>query len=79
MGMAQPGRCSAKPGVPSAFLPRIIRDICYYTPLAAALRLGIAGLFDGKAQGVLTFALILLGYIALLLPIALQRFQRRAH
>jgi hypothetical protein len=65
--------------VPSAFLPQAIRDICYYSPLAAALRLGIAGLFDGKAQGVLPFSLILAGYTALLLPITLKRFQRRAH
>ena len=65
--------------VPSAFLPQIIRDICYYSPLAAALRLGIAALFDGKAQGVALFTLILLGYIVLLLPITLKRFQRRAH
>lgn len=65
--------------VPSAFLPQAIRDVCYYSPLAAALRLGIASLFDGRAQGIGLFSLVLLGYIALLLPVALQRFQRRAH
>ncbi len=65
--------------VPSAFLPQIIRDICYYSPFAAALRLGIAGLFDGRAQGVWINAVLLLGYIAVLLPVSLRRFQRRAH
>jgi hypothetical protein len=65
--------------VPSAFLPQFVRDICYYSPFTAALRLGIAGLFDAKAQGVLLYSLLLIGYIALLLPISLKRFQRRSH
>ncbi len=65
--------------VPSAFLPQAIRDICYYSPFAAALRLGIAGLFERQAQGIGLFALVLLAYIAALLPISLKRFQRRAH
>lgn len=65
--------------VPAAFLPQAISDICYYSPFAAALRLGIAGLFDYRAQGVGLSALILLGFIAVLLPISLKRFQRRAH
>lgn len=65
--------------VPSAFLPQFMRDICYYSPFTAALRLGIAGLFDNKAQGVGDYSLLLLGFIALLLPVSLNRFQRRSH
>lgn len=65
--------------VPSAFLPQVIRDLCYYSPFSAALRLGIAGLFDTRAQGVWLFALMLLAYITVLLPVALKRFQRRAN
>jgi|AGTN01.3.fsa_nt_gi ABC-2 type transporter. len=65
--------------VPSAFLPQAIRDICYYSPFTAALRLGIAGLFDGEAQGVALYSLVLLGSIALPLPVSLKRFQRRSH
>ncbi len=65
--------------VPSAFLPQAVRDICYYSPFAAALRLCIAGLFDHRATGVGLYSLVLLGYIALLLPVSLRRFQRRSH
>ncbi len=65
--------------VPSAFLPQLIRDVCYYSPFAAALRLCIAGLFDGNAQGIILYSLLLLCCIALLLPISLKRFQRRSH
>ena len=65
--------------VPSAFLPQTIRDICYYSPFAAALRLCIAGLFDGEATGIGGYSLLLLGYIVLLLPLSLGRFQRRSH
>ena len=65
--------------VPSAFLPQAVRDVCYYSPFAAALRLCIAGLFDHRATGIGVYSLLLLGYIALLLPVALGLFQRRSH
>ncbi len=64
--------------VPSAYMPTIVRDISYYTPLSAALRLGIAGLFDGEAQGTLLFVGVLAVFTAVLLPLVISRFQRRA-
>ncbi len=64
--------------VPSAYMPAIVRDVSYYTPLSAALRLGIAGLFDGQAQGQPLFAGVLAVFTAVLLPVVLRRFQRRA-
>ena len=64
--------------VPSAYMPAIVRDVSYYTPLSAALRLGIAGLFDGQAQGSLLFAGVLAIFTAVLLPLVIIRFQRRA-
>ncbi len=63
--------------IPSAYMPAIIRDISYYTPFSAALRLGIVGLFDGKASGLSLFAAVLAVYMAALLPIGIRRFQRR--
>lgn len=63
--------------VPSAFMPVLIRDISFVTPFSAALRLSIAGMFDGKASGIGTFVIILAGYIMILLPICIRRFQRR--
>lgn len=64
--------------VPSAYMPAIVRDVSYYTPLSAALRLGIAGLFDGQAPNVAVFAGLLAVFTAALLPLVLRRFQRRA-
>lgn len=64
--------------VPSAYMPAIVHDVSYYTPLSAALRLGIAGLFDGQAQGLPLFAGVLVVFTAILLPVVLRRFQRRA-
>lgn len=63
--------------IPSAYMPAVIRDVSYYTPLAPALKLGIAGLFDGGAGGMLLFAGIVAAYIAVLLPISVKSFQRR--
>lgn len=65
--------------IPSAYMPAIIRDISYYTPFAAALKLGISGMFDGSAGGILMFAAILVVYIAVLLPISIKSFQRRTN
>jgi ABC-type uncharacterized transport system permease subunit len=64
--------------VPSAYMPAIVRDVSYYTPFSAALRLGIAGLFDGQALGTPLFAGVLAVFTAALLPLVLSRFQRRA-
>jgi len=63
--------------VPSAFMPAIIRDVSYYTPFSAALRLGVSGMFDGRAGEPFQFAAILAAYIVVLLPISIKRFQRR--
>ncbi|MGI5848832.1 MAG: ABC transporter permease [Christensenellales bacterium] len=63
--------------VPSAYMPSLIRDISYYTPFSAALRLGISGMFDGKAEGFASFVGILALYIIILLPLSIIRFQRR--
>lgn len=63
--------------VPSAYMPAIVRDVSYYTPFSAALRLNIAGLFNDKAQGIYLFLGILAAYTAVLLPLILHRFQRR--
>ncbi len=64
--------------VPSAYMPVIVRDVSFYTPMSAALRLSIAGLFDGQAQGSLLFAGVLAVFTAVLLPLVISRFQRRA-
>jgi ABC-type uncharacterized transport system permease subunit len=63
--------------VPSAYMPAIVRDVSYVTPFSAALRLNIAALFNGKAEGLYLFAGILAAYTAVLLPMVLRRFQRR--
>ncbi len=62
--------------VPTAFMPTLIRDVSYYTPFSAALRLGVTGMFDGAAP-FLAFAAILAAYIIVLLPVSILRFQRR--
>lgn len=63
--------------VPSAYMPGVMRDVSYYTPFSAALRLTIAGLFDGQASGVPLFLGVLAACTAALLPVAMKRFQRR--
>lgn len=63
--------------VPSAFMPMLIRDVSFFTPFSAALRLGISGMFDGSVAGAWMFILILLVYIMILLPVCIRRFQRR--
>jgi ABC-type uncharacterized transport system permease subunit len=63
--------------VPSAYMPAIVRDVSYVTPFSAALRLNIAALFNGKAEGLYLFAGILAAYTAVLLPMVLRRFQRK--
>lgn len=63
--------------IPSAYMPAVIRDISYYTPFAAALKLGIAGLFDGEAEGIFLFIAIFATYIAIMLPVSIKSFQRR--
>jgi ABC-type uncharacterized transport system permease subunit len=65
--------------IPSAYMPAMIRDISYYTPFAAALKLGISGMFDGNAGGILLFAAVFVVYIAVLLPISIRSFQRRTN
>jgi ABC-type uncharacterized transport system permease subunit len=65
--------------IPSAYMPTIIRDISYYTPFAAALKLGISGMFDGEAGGILLFIAIFIVYIAVMLPISIKSFQRRTN
>ncbi len=64
--------------VPSAYMPAVVRDVSYYTPFSVALRLGIAGLFDGQAGGTLLFAGVLIVFTAVLMPLVIRRFQRRA-
>ena len=63
--------------VPSAYMPAVIRDVSYYTPFSAALRLGISGMFDGRAAGIWIFSVVMIGYIAVLLPLSIKRFARR--
>jgi hypothetical protein len=63
--------------IPSAYMPTVIRDVSYYTPFAAALKLGISGMFDGEAPGLLLFAGIFAAYIAVMLPVSIKSFQRR--
>ena len=63
--------------VPSAYMPALIRDLSYYTPFSAALRLSVSGMFDGRAGGAVSFALILTAYMAVLLSFGIKRFQRR--
>jgi len=65
--------------VPSAYMPAFIRDVSYYTPMSAALRLGIYGISGGRAGGVGLFAGTLAVFIAVLLPVSIGRFQRRIH
>jgi len=63
--------------VPSAYMPAIVREVSFYTPFSAALRLNIAGLFNGGTEGLYLFAGILAAYTAALLPLILRLFQRR--
>jgi ABC-type uncharacterized transport system permease subunit len=63
--------------VPSAYMPAIVRDVSYYTPFSAALRMNIMALFNGKAEGLYLFTGILAAYTAVLLPLILRLFQRR--
>ncbi|MDD5016746.1 MAG: ABC transporter permease [Eubacteriales bacterium] len=63
--------------VPSAYMPAFIRDVSYYTPFSAALRLGVSGMFDGRAGGTGVFAATLFAYLAVMLPLSIKRFQRR--
>ncbi len=63
--------------IPSAYMPAVVRDISYYTPFAAALKMGISGMFDGEAAGILLFAGIFIAYIAVMLPISIKSFKRR--
>jgi hypothetical protein len=65
--------------VPSAYMPTVIRDVSYYTPFAAALKLGIAGMFNGEAEGILLFAAIAAAYVVILLPFSMRIFQRRTN
>ena len=62
--------------VPSAYMPGVIREISYYSPLSAGLRLAIGGLFDATAGGTWMFAGILAAFTAVLLPLGITRFQR---
>ena len=62
--------------VPSAYMPGIIREISYFSPLSAGLRLAIGGLFDASAGGTWMFAGILAAFTAVLLPLGIIRFQR---
>ncbi len=64
--------------VPSAYMPAVLRDISAYSPLSAALKLAVGGLFDASAGGTWLFAGILLAFIAALLPLGIIRFQRSA-
>jgi len=64
--------------VPSAYMPAVLRDISYYSPLSAGLRLAIGGLFDAAAGGTWLFAGILAVFTAALLPLGISRFQRSA-
>lgn len=64
--------------VPSAYMPAVLRDISYYSPLSAALHLAIGGLFDSSAGGVWIFAAVLAAFTAGLLPLGISRFQRSA-
>ncbi len=64
--------------VPSAYMPAVLRDISVYSPLSAALKLAVGGLFDAAARGTWLFAGIMLIFIAVLLPLGISRFQRSA-
>jgi len=64
--------------VPSAYMPAFVRDISYYTPFSAALRLCIAGLFNGQASGTPVFSAVLAAFCVVLFPLVISRFQRRA-
>ena len=64
--------------LPSAYMPTIVRDISFYTPFSAALKLCIAGLFNQNAQGLFVYAAIIGACTAVLLPLCIKRFQRRA-
>jgi hypothetical protein len=64
--------------VPSAYMPGVIRDVSYYSPLSAGLRLVIGGLFDASAVGTWMFAGVLAAFTAVLLPLGIVRFQRSA-
>jgi hypothetical protein len=64
--------------VPSAYMPGVMRDISYYSPLSAGLRLVIGGLFDASAGGTWLFAGLLMAFTAILLPLGISRFQRSA-
>lgn len=62
--------------VPSAYMPAVLRDISVYSPLSAALKLAVGGLFDASAGGTWLFTAILLAFTAALLPLGISRFQR---
>lgn len=64
--------------LPVAYMPSVVRDISYYTPFSAALKLCIAGMFDKGVHGLLLYAAILSAGILLLLATGLRRFLRRA-
>ncbi len=63
--------------LPSAYMPSVVRDVSYYTPFSAALKLCIAGMFDKNAQGLLLYAAVLGISTAVLLPLGFKWFQRR--
>ncbi len=63
--------------IPSAYMPGVIRDVSFYTPFAAALKMGIAGLFDGEAEGMPLFIAVFVIYITVMLPLSIKSFQRR--
>ncbi|MFA5675502.1 MAG: ABC transporter permease [Christensenellales bacterium] len=64
--------------LPSAYMPSIVRDISYYSPFSAALKLCIAGMFDKNAQGLLLYTAVLGASTAVLAPMGFRWFQRRA-
>ena len=62
--------------IPTAYMPAVIRDVSFFTPFSAALRLCLSGMFGGGAQPG-PYLLLIAAYIALILPLCLWRLQRR--
>ena len=64
--------------LPSAYMPAVLRDISFYTPFSAALKLCIAGMFNQNVQELFVYMMIIGACTAVLLPVGIKRFQRRA-
>ena len=63
--------------VPTAYMPGLLKAVSAYTPFSPALKLSIAGMFNADVDNIAIYFIVLIVYIAVLLPIGMKRFARR--